>query len=441
MTFRHHQNVSKTAVSTDLRCLESTDKQLNQIVITMKKAIVLGGTLPHVTLIEKLKNRGFKVILVDYLEKPYAKKYADKHIQASTLDLEAVTEIARTESVDLVISTCIDQANVTACYVSEKLGLPHPYSYKTALAVTDKLQMKKIMVNNHILTSKFLRIKSVDEPKLSELKYPLIVKPVDCNSSKGVKKIEAGDSHLVEAIKTAIDFSRTKEAIIEEFVTGTEIGIDTFVVNGIAHVLMIKERRKVKKNNGGIQQILGCTWPLPEYDKILVEAERIANSIAKAFELRNCALMIQAILQGDQISVIEFGARIGGGESFRIIKNSTSFDYVEASINSFLGETISLDYHNPQGFYADNFIYAKQCVFGGVQCPKELLEDGTIEYLNELRPLGVEIGEQISSNNRVGVAVVKAETVEELYKKIDKTISALEVFDMDGNPVMRKDIY
>lgn len=407
----------------------------------MKKAIVLGGTLPHVTLIEKLKKRGFEVVLVDYLDQPFAKQYADKHIQASTLDLDAVTKIAREERADLVISTCIDQANATACFVSEKLGLPHPYSYKTALAVTDKLQMKEIMVKNQIPTSRFLRIKSADEPRLNELNYPLIVKPVDCNSSKGVRKIEAGDSDLSQAIKTAVELSRTKEAIIEEFVTGTEIGIDTFVADGKAHVLMIKERRKVQKNNGGVQQILGCTWPLPGYEKVLSEAERIANCIAKAFELRNCALMIQAILCGEKISVIEFGARIGGGESFRIIKNCTSFDYVEASISSFLGEPISLNYHKPVVFYADNFIYAKHCIFGRIECPNNLFEDGTISYLNELKPAGVEIGEQISSNNRVGVAVVKAENVEDLNNKIDKTIHALEVYDVKGNPVMRKDIY
>lgn len=407
----------------------------------MKKAIVLGGTLPHVTLIEKLKKRGFEVILVDYLENPYAKKYANRHIKASTLDLEEVTRIAKDENVDLVISTCIDQANATACYVSEQLGLPHPYSYETALAVTDKLKMKEIMVSNHIPTSKYMRIKQADDHGLSTLSYPLIVKPVDCNSSKGVQKIESPDSPLEEAIKTAVELSRTKEAIIEEYVTGIEVGIDTFVVNGQAHVLMIKERRKVKKNNEGIQQILGCTWPMPGYESYLPEAQRIANLIAQSFKLQNCALMIQAIIDNNTINVIEFGARIGGGESFRIIKNSTSFDYVEASISSFLGEEVSLDYHTPVGYYADNFIYAHKCIFERIHCPKELLTDGTVAYLNALKPSGVEIDEQITSSNRVGVAVVKADSINELNGKIDRTIKSLEVYDIDNNPVMRKDIY
>ena len=297
------------------------------------------------------------------------------------------------------------------------------------------------MIKNNIPTSHFIRINSADQAGLERLRFPLIVKPVDCNSSKGVRKIENREDCLAEAIETAVNLSRTKEAIIEEFVTGTEIGIDTFVVKGEAHVLMVKERRKVLKNNGGVQQILGCTWPIPGYKKLLPETERIANLIVKAFGLRNCALMIQAIVSDNNISVIEFGARIGGGESFRIIKQSTGFDYVEASINSFLGEDIPLDYHAPIDYFADNFIYAQKCVFDKLYCPEELLHDGTIKYLNELKPSGVDIDEQITSSNRVGVAVVKAETAEELYKKIGRTISSLEVYDVNGLPVMRKDIY
>ena len=58
-------------------------------------AIVLGGTSPHVLLVYKLHERGYYVILVDYLQNPPAKIAADEHIQASTLDKERVLEIAR----------------------------------------------------------------------------------------------------------------------------------------------------------------------------------------------------------------------------------------------------------------------------------------------------------------------------------------------------------
>ena len=59
------------------------------------KAIVLGGTNPHIELIENLKRRGYYTVLVDYYENPPAKHAADQHIQESTLDLEKVLQIAK----------------------------------------------------------------------------------------------------------------------------------------------------------------------------------------------------------------------------------------------------------------------------------------------------------------------------------------------------------
>src|SRR5690554_5886296 len=117
-------------------------------------AIVLGGTFPHISLLEKLKERGYYTVLIDYFENPPAKLYADEHVMASTLDKEAVLEISKQKEASLVISAYIDQANVTACYVAEKLNLPHPYSYETSLNVTNKLLMKNLMINNNIPTSK-----------------------------------------------------------------------------------------------------------------------------------------------------------------------------------------------------------------------------------------------------------------------------------------------
>lgn len=407
----------------------------------MKKAIVLGGTRPHITLIQKLKDRGYYVILLDYLESPIAKEYADEHIRESTLDKDLVLKIAKEQKADLVISTCIDQANVTAAFVCEQMGLPAPYSYETALNVTDKLKMKAILIRNGVPTSKFKKIAKSADLENWNFNYPIIIKPTDSNSSKGIYKIEEPISSLDEIIQDAISYSRTKEAIVEEFVSGQEIGIDTFVSNGVAKVLMIKERRKIIKNAQGCQNILGCIWPMPLTEDVKKKAEIIANKIAKAFGLNNSALMIQAILKDGELSVIEFGARIGGGESYRIIKDCVGFDYVEASISTFTGEPLKEKLRSPEYYYADNFIYVKECIFNNIDFCDDFLYDGTIDHAYALKTKGSKIDSSLSSNNRVGTFVVKAKDINTLYDKIEKVISNMEVYDIDGNPVMRKDIY
>ena len=177
-------------------------------------AMVLGGTYPHRTLITNLQQRGYYTVLIDYLEKPPAKEVADEHVQESTLDKEKVLEIARDRDAKLVISTCIDQANVTVCYVAEKLGLPVPYSYETALSVTNKGLMKEGMIRHGIATSKYIFVKNIGDFDSAGLSFPVAVKPADSNSSKGVRKA-CDYGELSRFLDDALKISRSDEAIIE----------------------------------------------------------------------------------------------------------------------------------------------------------------------------------------------------------------------------------
>jgi phosphoribosylamine-glycine ligase len=403
-------------------------------------AVILGGTLPHISLVENLKLRGYYTILVDYFANPPAKQFADEHIQASTLDKDKVLEIASSKNADLVISICIDQANVTACYVAEKLNLPAPYSYETSLTVTDKILMKSIMIKNDIPTSKFETVSTVAECADLMLNYPLIVKPADSNSSKGVRRVN-NYHELTSYIEDALNISRNKKAIIEEFIIGKEIGIDCFVKNKEATVLITKERRKICSDTDRIQQIYGCIWPENLDDINYDSYKQIAEKIASAFKLDNTPLMIQAIVNNDGINVIEFGARFGGGESFRIIKLSTGFDITNAAIDSFLGIDVSLNNRRPKFYYADNFIYTNSGEFGSIINYEHLVEDKTIEYLDSYKTKGSEINKELSSNNRVGVFTVGAFTKSELFSKIDKALNQIEVINTHGQCIMRKDIY
>lgn len=403
-------------------------------------AIVLGGTYPHITLIKKLKERNYYTILVDYYKTPPAKNEADKHIQVSTLDKEAVLEIARKNNAELVISTCIDHANVTACYVAEQLGLTKPYSSKTALNATNKLLMKEKMIQNGIPTSKFCIISNSDALNLSDLEFPLIVKPTDSNSSKGVRKA-SNIQELRENINKARAISTTNEAIVEEYKHGVEIGLDCVVKDGMATIIHSREKRKISNDKISIEQVYGAFWPANLTEKIERKIIKIANDIASTFKLENTPLLLQAIINNDSIFVIEFAARIGGGENYRIIEMSTQYDIISAGINSFLNKEISTAYDKPSVIYSDNYIYTKHGNFGETKGFEDIVNEGIAEYFHIYKSKGMKIGEDLSSNNRVGVFTVKGTSRNEILNKIDKAIRKIDVLDTDGNSIMRKDIY
>ena len=155
----------------------------------MIKALVLCGGIPQVALIKELKRRGIYTVLADMNENVVGRKYADKFYPVSVLDVNGVKSVAEKENVNFVITACADQVLLVQAQVSEMLGLPCYISCNTAKAVSRKEIMKRGFHENGIPTSKHVVMKYFNEKLLTDLSYPLIVKPVDSYSSRGVKKV------------------------------------------------------------------------------------------------------------------------------------------------------------------------------------------------------------------------------------------------------------
>lgn len=403
-------------------------------------AIVLGGTIPHIELIKKLKERSYYVILVDYLPSSPARDYSHEHIQMSTLDKEAVLSLAKEKCASLVISVAADQANVTACYVSEKLLLPHPYSFETSLKVTNKAVMKSIMVENGIPTSKYILIQKEDSIVTNGLQLPVIVKPVDSNSSKGITRVDDWDL-LEQAIKKARIASRSEMVIVEEFVDGIEIGVDFIVYNGRIAITSSRERLKVNETVSCEQQIIGSIWPSDTANYLNEVCLDIAAKIASTFELNKTPFFMQAIVSDQGLYVLEFAPRIGGGDNFRLVKNLNGYDLIEAGINSFLGEPISFCINDSDYYFHDCYLYAQQ---GSISCIKaldSLADERVIEYYTVYKENGSAIQKELSSNNRIGTFTVKAHSREGLKLKRMKALERIRILDINGIDILYRDLY
>lgn len=397
-------------------------------------ALVLGGTAPHKLLVEKLHERGYYVVLVDYLTNPPAKQLAEEHIQASTLDKEKVLEIAKEKNASLVISTCIDQANSVCCYVAEQLNLPHPYSYETSLLVTNKGLMKKRMKEYSVPSSSFILTKDVVDVDWNQVNFPCVVKPVDCNSSKGVHRADSFEE-AKSYVEKAIQLSQTNEAIIEDFCLGDEIQVDCMALENDADVVMTRSKVKMAFGEGAVLNSVGSIVPAQIPEKLLPELKTIAQNIARGFGLHNTPFFYQAIVSEDKVNVLEFAPRVGGGLSFYMIKNFVGFDAVEAAIDSFLGYPVKESFYVPEKVYRTCLLYAKPCTFDHVEGVEELKKNGIIKEFFITKAKGDAIDGDMRSSNRVASFIVEAGNLSELQKHVSLCLNRVKVIDSEGNNV------
>lgn len=403
-----------------------------------KKILVLAGGADQIDLLKDLKERGYYTVLVDYNENPIAKPYADKHIQESTLDKEKVLQIAIDEQVENIITACTDQALVTVAYVAEKLNFPRQFSYEKALNVTNKLRMKKIMVANGIPTARFVNVHALDEG-INDLNYPLMVKPADSGSSKGVRKVN-NRQELEDFFVYAQGESRTGRVIIEEFKEGKEVGIDCYVQNGKAHLLMMGQVNK-KKVNDNTLLIFQTFIPAQISDQAKEKIQEIADSIARVFEIDNTPLLIQTLVDGDIVNVIEFAARIGGASKHRTIHIKTGFDILHANVDAVLGGIPHVITKENYFCYSRNHIYVTPSKFDHFEGVEELIRNGYLEELIPFKVKGTKIGCHWSSSDRVGSFLVKGKTMDELKEKISVVVKRLCVIDSTGADVFNREIF
>jgi len=340
--------------------------------------------------------------------------------------------------VDFLITVCADQVLLVVAQVSEMLGLPCYIDYKTAQLVSDKKMMKRIFWENGIPTSRYVEMQELDHEKISHLNYPMVVKPVDAYSSKGVRKVWNREE-LEVCFREAEKISRTGGVIVEEFVAGDEISVDVYVENGEAKILCVSNSEKISDADRFI--IFRGRYPVAASEKVMEQIRQVAQRIADAFGLVDAPMLIQMISDGEKISVLEFCARTGGNMKYLLIRHACGFDVIRAVINLTMGEKPHVELQEPENRYIVNdFIYCRPGVFDHLEGFEELREAGILADYHAIRPKGMVVRGISSSSDRIAGITVMADTLEEFNRKHRIIVDAVRVMDSEGNDMMRHDL-
>ena len=403
------------------------------------KALVLAGGMPQITLIQELKERGVATVLIDGSASPVALPYADQFYQVNIFDVEAVKEIAVRENVDFLITVCADQVLLVVAQVSEMLGFPWYIDYETAKRVSNKELMKQVFIEHGIPTSQYVVMDTLDISQTQHLHYPLIVKPVDAYSSKGVRKVK-NEEELIAAFENARNISRCGNAIVEEFFEGEEISVDLFIEEGKANVLCISNSDKVKDEEHFA--IFRGRYPVHASEAIKDEVARVCQKIADAFGIRNAPMLVQMLTDGEKVTVLEFCARTGGAMKWLLIQHVSGVDVIKGVIDLTMGIKPDIQVRAPENnLIVNDFIYCRSGVFDHLEGFEEQLKKGNITDYRCLRPIGWHFSGLIgSSTDRICGVTFQADTLEEFNRKHREFVDCVRVVDVDGNDIMRHDL-
>ena len=191
-----------------------------------KSLLILGANPETVPLIETAKTLGVRTLVTDNNPNAFAKAFAHVPCNIDGKDIDGLVELVRREGIDGVLVGVADRLIIPYQQVCERLGLPCYASREQSEVLTDKLRFNERCKQYGILSIPSFELPSSPElAELNDLPYPILIKPVDSNSGKGLSICNhPGD--VWPAIQKALLHSSSGRYLAEEYMVCDDIFIN-----------------------------------------------------------------------------------------------------------------------------------------------------------------------------------------------------------------------
>lgn len=299
-----------------------------------KKLAIIGASYLQVPLIEKAKSLGITTHCFAWADRAVCKDYADYFYPINVLEKEEILKICQKVKIDGITTIATDIVVPTINYVAEKMGLisnPNEYSYVT----TNKYLMRQCFAKNGVPSPIFVDA-ITEHPNISGMNFPMIVKPTDRSGSIGIEKVY-NEQELVKAVQRAREFSFKHEAIVEEFVQGCEVSVESISWRGSHYILQITD--KITTESPYFVELEHHEPSQLPYD-IKIRIRDIVLKALDALHIKYGASHseLKITKEGD-IRVMEIGARMGGDFiGSNLVQLSTGYDFLKGVIDVALGQ-------------------------------------------------------------------------------------------------------
>jgi biotin carboxylase len=254
-------------------------------------------------------------------------------------DIDAVLKATARLKIDGVLTVSADRAVPVVAAVAEARGLPG-IGTEAAHLLTNKIAMRRRLGERGVPQPRFAAARTLSETRRAadEVGFPAVLKPADSGGQRGVFRVDSLDdidTHLHEALVA----SPTGEAILEEFVDGTELN-GMLVARGEEVIpLTLSDRMRPPGIGFGVGWI--HVYPPTIPPEQLAEAERVAAHTVHALGLRNGIAFPQLIAHPDgRVLVVECAARIPGGQMADLVRWAVGVDLVDVQLRLALGDEL-----------------------------------------------------------------------------------------------------
>lgn len=377
--------------------------------------------------IKKAKEKGLYVYVLDYDSKAMGIPFADEFLCISTIDKQAVYDAALKYQPDYIITSTSDMPVQTVSWVNEKLGKNTDISYEGAICATNKAAMRQRMKQCGVPIPEFHIIYSFADFKevVETMPDKFIVKPSDNAASRGVMLVDKTKSTSYEDLYNyCCGYSRKGEILIEEFMTGPEVSVESYTVEGVPHIITITDKLLTK---APFFVELGHTEPSRLPDDIIEEIKSVTISAICAIGMMNGPNHTELKVTPEGVKLVEIAARLGGDFiTSRLVPLSTGVDMIECSFSTLLGEHVHYIPSINQGS-AIRFIQGEEGVISAIEGVEKVENMPGVVEVKLYKKIGEQIQKPKNSSDRVGHIIAVGINADEAAKLSEGALEGIKV--------------
>jgi biotin carboxylase len=301
--------------------------------------LMVGASFSQRRAIRRLRELGARVVAVDGDPEAPGLAEADIGEVVDFADIEAVVAAGRRHGIDGVLTVASDRAVPIVAAVAESLRLPGIGS-ETARVMTNKIAMRERLAAHGVPQPRFFPVRKPDDlaAAVATLSFPAVLKASDTGGQRGLFKIEHQDE-ASERLAETLSFSRSGEAILEEFHAGLELNAMVVARGGQPRVLTLSDRLRPPGPGFGVGWI--HLYPASLSEEMRPEAEQVAAAATVACGLGEGIAFPQLLVSDDgRVRVVEIGARIAAGQMADLVRQAIGVDLVVVALCQALGKPV-----------------------------------------------------------------------------------------------------
>ncbi|MBD5292631.1 MAG: hypothetical protein HDS23_05205 [Bacteroides sp.] len=286
----------------------------------MSKLLILGGTYASLDIVKVAKSLGFYTIVTDKDSGGAAKDIADETLQISTTDLEALEKYIKENTVDGVFCGPSEFNLNNVINLCAKAGIRCYATPEQWEMCSNKETFKTYCKDNGVPTAPEYDISNfTDDSTDKEIEYPLIVKPVDGCSSKGITICYTKDD-VLKAYDYAMSWSTCKRVVIEKYIDngGSIFSFRYLIKDGEFFPYLMFDTYIADPINKKYLISAFTYFPSDLTETFYRDVDQPVRKMFKAMGLKNGTAFIQSIPYEGKIYCHEMGFRLSGGMIFKI---------------------------------------------------------------------------------------------------------------------------